>query len=241
MKKKPFLIALSILLILTLFCGLYVNDYYHADASALAALSSDASVSITISRKQATFAPSAPNGQGFLFYPGGKVEFTAYAPLLRRLAKNGVTCVVIKMPWNLAVLSPNAADAVFPQFPEISQWYIGGHSLGGSMAANYASSHPDLLKGLVLLASYSTKDLHQSGLRVLSLYGNQDGVLNLASYIKNEANLPEDCVFQILDGANHAGFGSYGPQKGDGECLLPEGIQIEKTAQIILEFLDPQI
>ena len=107
-----------------------------------------------------------------------KVENTAYAPLLHDLAEDGILCVLVKMPCNLAVLDRNAADSIPERFSEVTDWYIGGHSLGGAMAASYAAKHTDELDGLVLLAAYSTADLTDSGLRVYAAYGSEDGVLN---------------------------------------------------------------
>ena len=105
------------------------------------------------------------------------MEHTAYAPLMKELAEKDILCVLVKMPFHLAVFDINAADGIREQFPEIKSWYIGGHSLGGSMAASYVSKHTEDFEGLVLLAAYSTEDLSDSGLKVLSVYGSEDGVL----------------------------------------------------------------
>ncbi|MBQ3601265.1 MAG: alpha/beta hydrolase, partial [Lachnospiraceae bacterium] len=112
-----------------------------------------------------------------MFYPGGKVEYTAYLPLMNSLAEEGILCVLLKMPFNLAVLDMNAADGIQEQFPEIENWYIGGHSLGGAMAASYLETHANDYQGLILLGSYSTADLSTTELEVLSIYGSEDTVL----------------------------------------------------------------
>ncbi|MDD5898634.1 MAG: alpha/beta hydrolase [Clostridia bacterium] len=135
---------------------------------------------------------------GFIFYPGGKVEHTAYAPLMRGLADKGVLCVLVEMPLNLAVLDMNAADEILEMYPHIDNWYIGGHSLGGSMAASHAAKNASIYDGLVLLASYSTADLSSAGLKVISIYGSEDGVLNMKKYVENKANLPasfKECIY----------------------------------------------
>lgn len=182
------------------------------------------------------FRPEGPTA-GFLFYPGGKVAPEAYAPLLLALAEQHILCALIPMPCNLAVLNPDAAAGVAQQFPEVESWYIGGHSLGGSMAANYARNHPEELQGLILLAAYSTDDLNGSGLEVLSLYGENDGVLNLEKYESCRPNLPEGTVETVIPGGNHALFGSYGPQKGDGEATISSAEQIQFTAEAIRNFV----
>ena len=138
------------------------------------------------------------------------------------------------MPFNLAVFDVKAADGIQNEYPEIEQWYIGGHSLGGSMAASYLAGHPEL-SGLVLLGSYSTYDV--SGSRVLSIYGSHDGVMNSEKYEKYKSNLPSDLSEVIIEGGNHAYFGCYGEQKGDGRAEITNVRQITLTAEIISEFI----
>ena len=106
------------------------------------------------------------------------------------------------------------------RFSEVTDWYIGGHSLGGAMAASYAAKHTDELDGLVLLAAYSTADLTDSGLRVYAAYGSEDGVLNREKYEADRINLPQNTTETVIDGGCHAGFGSYGAQKGDGAPVI---------------------
>lgn len=230
--RKILLGVLAVLLVLCAAFGLYVSDYYHADVSAAAALVSDDSVTVNQMDGSWVFAPAEPTA-GLIFYPGGKVEYTAYAPLLHDLAEDGILCVLVKMPCNLAVLDMNAADGIPEAFPEITDWYLGGHSLGGAMAASYASKHSDTLDGLVLLAAYSTADLTDSGLRVFSAYGSEDGVLDREKYEADRSNLPADTTELLLDGGCHAGFGSYGPQKGDGSPALSAGEQQQQTADAL--------
>lgn len=236
--RRILCILAIIVLALAAAFGLYANDYYHADPAAEAALTSDSRITVTRQDDTWVFAPESP-AAGFIFYPGGKVEPTAYAPLLRELAGDGILCVLVQMPCNLAVLRPNAADGIAARFPQIAHWYIGGHSLGGAMAAAYAAGHTDTLDGLVLLAAYSTADLTQSGLRVYSVYGSEDGVLNREKYAANRSNLPQDTTEVILDGGCHAGFGSYGPQKGDGTPTLPAEAQQHKTAAALALWMQP--
>lgn len=131
---RVFLCLLVVLLAVCIAFGVYVNDYYHADPAAEDALVSDRFVSVTEQNGNRVFAPESPTA-GLIFYPGGKVENTAYAPLLHDLAEDGILCVLVKMPCNLAVLDRNAADGIPERFSEVTDWYIGGHSLGGAMAA----------------------------------------------------------------------------------------------------------
>lgn len=239
MQKRAVHIAaviLALVLLAVLGVRLYAADYYHADETAAAALISNENVSVELWENAAVFRPEAPVA-GFIFYPGGKVEFTAYAPLLLALAENGILCVLPEMPLNLAVLNLNAANGVQAQFPDVQSWYIGGHSLGGSMAASYASQNAESFSGLILLASYSTSDLTESGLEVLSVYGSKDGVLNMEKYRENYAMLPEATTETVIDGGNHALFGSYGTQKGDGDAAISAQEQLRLTSEAITEFI----
>ena len=181
------------------------------------------------------FLPSEARA-GLIFYPGALVPAEAYAPLLRALAENGVLCVAVHMPLRLAVLDMNAADGIAGKYPEITRWVIGGHSLGGAMAASYAAKNEDDYDALVLLAAYSTAELPES-LSVVSIYGDQDQVMNREKYAEYRGNLPENAVEVILAGGNHAQFGDYGHQKGDGAAVITAQEQLDATVQAILSVL----
>ena len=227
--------AVAILVALVIGSVFYIRDFYRADGSALEALESGNGVTVEQTDDLVVFIPEEPIG-GLVFYPGGKVEHTAYAPLLRKLAEQGILCVLPEMPFRLAVLDAHAADEIPERYPEIETWFIGGHSLGGSMAAACAEKHRERFEGLVLLAAYSTKDLTDSDLRVLSIYGTEDGVLNRENYSENQSNLPDSVVEVIVDGGNHACFGSYGPQEGDGAARISPQDQMKETVERMIAF-----
>ena len=239
--KKRTRIILSVCLAVLLVIGggsyAYVSDYYHADETALEAMAYlTGSVQAEQDGDVIWFVPEDPTA-GLIFYPGGKVEYTAYAPLLRACAENGILCALVRMPGNLAVLDANAADGLQQEHLEVTTWYIAGHSLGGAMASNYAAAHSEDFDGLILLAAYSTKDLTGTTLRVLSVYGSEDGVMNRESYEKNRANLPADTTEVVLDGGCHAQFGSYGPQDGDGVPTISGEEQVRQTTEAITAFI----
>ena len=240
MKKRTRIIlsvCLAVLLVIGIGSYAYLSDYYHADEVALEAMAYQTdSVQAEQDGDVIWFVPKDPTA-GLIFYPGGKVEYTAYAPLLRACAEQGILCALVQMPGNLAVLDANAADGLQQEHPEITTWYIAGHSLGGAMASNYAAAHSEDFDGLILLAAYSTKDLTGTTLRVLSVYGSEDGVMNRESYEKNRANLPADTTEVILDGGCHSQFGSYGPQDGDGSPTISGEEQVRQTVEAIAAFV----
>lgn len=233
--KRHGRVILTLLLALILSGAAYVSDFYRAADTAFAALESTETVAVSASADRVVFRPREPKA-GLIFYPGGKVEFTAYAPLMQELAREDVLCILLKMPMNLAVLDMNAAAGVREDYPEVTRWYLGGHSLGGSMAASHIAEEEGY-EGLLLLAAYSTADLTDSGLQVLSIYGSLDGVLNSEKYAEYRPNLPEDFRELVIPGGNHARFGDYGAQDGDGEAVLTGPEQWAITAEAFATLL----
>ena len=242
-KNKRIKILIIFVLCFALICGtgfgIYVSDYYRADDTALKAMFSDGEVTVIQKNDDCVvFTPKNPE-RGLVFYPGGKVEYTAYAPLMKDLAREGFFCVLIKMPFNLAVFDINAADDVITEYVNIDEWYIGGHSLGGSMAASYAAKNTDKLEGLILLAAYSTENLTDSGLEVLQITAREDEILwdNMEEVKKYQPNLPDDFSQLCIEGGCHAYFGSYGEQKGDGNPTITNEEQVRQTVNFITESL----
>ena len=234
---KRFVAVIVVFALLFGACAFYVNDYYRADLGAITAFSDNQKIqSELVDNETIVFKPE--NAKiGFIFYPGGKVEYTAYIPLMDALAGKGVMCVLLKMPLNLAVLDVDGAERIQEMYPEIDNWYIGGHSLGGSMAASYLSENINEYEGIVLLGSYSTADLSKENIRALSVLGSEDKVMNKEKYDEYKINMPEDFSEEVIDGGCHAYFGMYGEQKGDGTPTITNEEQIQKTAEIINVFI----
>ncbi len=230
MKKRTRITLLSAVLFLVLSAGAFfayaLTGQYKAEDIAVEVMTDSGVVQVD---GNMTILPSASGGDtALIFYPGAKVEAISYLPLLNKLRQNGITCVLVKMPFNLAVLNSNAADSVIAKLPEVKNWYIGGHSLGGAMASSYASNHQDKIAGLVLLGAYVYGDIPKD--KTLTIYGSNDSVLNTAKidYTEN---------VHIIDGGNHAQFGNYGAQKGDGAATITSGQQQEYTEDVILSFM----
>ncbi len=183
-----------------------------------------------------------PEGEptvGFVFYPGGLVEPAAYSPLMEQLSGGGVLAVIVPMPLDLAVFGIGRADKVLDAYPEIDRWVIGGHSLGGAMAAQFVSSNPETFDGMVLLASYpaDSTDLSEIPAQVLSIYGTEDGVTGDV-FEESLNRLPQGTVLQVIEGGNHAQFGNYGPQKGDGTPSVSREDQQQQTTSAILDLVE---
>ncbi len=234
-KRKIVIITASVVLTLAMLtgvCAIYLGDYYRADHEAIGAFLPQGTTWKEEAGGMVVFRPDDAD-MGLIFYPGGKVEYTAYIPLMQACAEEGILCVLVEMPFHLAVLDVNAADGIREEYPEIEDWYIGGHSLGGSMAASYAASHTDDFAGLVLLGAYSTADLSESNLAVLSVYGSEDTVMNREKYEAYKSHLPRDLVESVIDGGCHAYFGMYGAQDGDGTPGITNEEQIAYTADAI--------
>jgi len=234
MKKviKILCIVLSVLIVLTAAFLIYCADYSkNIDEDAT---KSNEYVNV-IEEDYGYFFDGYGTTNAFIFYPGGKVEDIAYSSLLKMIASKGVDCYLLTMPFNLAFLNVNGANKVINNSYE--HWYIGGHSLGGVAASMYAKNNISKLDGLILLASYSTKDLSNENIQVLSIYGSNDKVLNMKEYTKNIGNLPNDKIEYIIEGGNHGNFGTYGLQKGDGESSITGVKQIDITSSKIVEFI----
>ena len=256
-RSKTFKILVGLIIALGVFelvafgaLAVYISDYEHADATAEAAMQSTAGVRVTMKDDWVEFAPpgrsqvntcTRPGANadtadtGIIFYPGGKVEYTAYAPLMQDFAKQGYVCAVVKMPFNLAVLDSNAAKDVKEAHSKITHWIIGGHSLGGVMAAKYAAISD--FDGLFLLAAYANTDMSDKDIPVVSVYGDADGVMNMEEYEASKSNLPADMTEHVIKGANHSQFGSYGLQEGDGKASITPEEQRAQTVQFVLEDL----
>lgn len=211
----------------------YVNTYYSATEEVVNAVEKAEKIDSNI----LVFEPQYETECGLIFYPGGKVEYTSYAPLMEKCAREGILCVLVKMPCNLAVLNMKAAEGIQEQFQDIKEWYMAGHSLGGAMAASYIDDHADEFEGLILLAAYSTEDLSEKELEVLSVYGTEDLVLNREKYLEYKHNLPGDYLEEIIDGGCHAYFGNYGEQERDGNATISAEKQQEITVEAIKNFM----
>lgn len=229
-RKKVLLTILVIIVILLLAMLIYLERYYHADDSAEEALQSDAQVNVTQIPEGYLFDGPGED-TAIVFYPGGKVEEESYAPLMHQLAGGGRDVFLLKLPFRLAVFDIDAADDVISHY-DYDNWILAGHSLGGVAASAYTSEHGDEVDGLVLLASYPTEEIPEQ-IRMLSIYGSEDRVLNMKSYEESRNLWSAQTDEVVIEGGNHAQYGNYGVQKGDGKALITADEQQEEVTKII--------
>ena len=208
-------------------------------SEAASALESDAMARVNRDRWIVFEPTNVDVSSGFIFYPGGRVAPEAYAPLGRAVAEDGYLAVIVSMPLNLAILSPDAASDVISAFPSIERWVIGGHSLGGVMAARYAHRYRERVDGLALLAAYVEAhiDLSDAELAVASIYGSRDGLATADEVESSLERLPADTEVTKIIGGNHAQFGWYGPQSGDLSAQISREQQHALVVAAILRLM----
>ena len=227
--------------LLSLLCGLllaaavslaYLLPYAPAEDSALPYM--EDSDAVTVTEAEHGYYFDGPGEEAaILFVPGAKVDETAYIPLLYRFAEEGMDVCLVKMPFHLAVFGIDKADEVMAGY-EYESWYIGGHSLGGAMGAVYAAGHEDELRGVVLLAAYATKKLDDP-LKEIVVYGSEDRVIRSGRLTEGRKFAPKKYVEHVIEGGNHAMFGNYGEQKGDGAGLITNNEQQAETVRVVME------
>lgn len=210
-----------------------------ADQVAIDALRPGAGVAVTDSSSQIRLQPDVAKSTGLVFYPGAKVDPRAYAHILRPIAEAGYPVVIVKFPFNLAVFGIRSANDVVGRDDDVDQWVIGGHSLGGAMAATYATDPRDELAGLLLYAAFPAGSMaERTELDVTSIFGTEDGLATVAKIEASKADLPANARFVPIEGGIHAFFGDYGAQSGDGTPTIERADAQAQIVAATLEQLD---
>ena len=230
-KKLPLLIAVSLLIVIILIC-FFLFTYYPADKDALDAMRSDDRVTVT-KTGFGYFFDGPSEDTGFIFYPGARVDETAYAPLMHSLAAEGTDTFIVSMPFRIPFFNRNGADEVLKQYSR-SEWYIGGHSLGGVLASDYAAEHSDIFSGIILLASYPDRKIPDE-MTEIQITGSEDGVINRDMLADSMKYAPENYIGYIIEGGNHTQFGSYPIQSGDGIAEISAQEQVRETVDVITD------
>jgi len=234
-QSKTKWIILAVVAVIVILVGafyIYTLDYYRATDDVHQLINSEKQ-RIEVNNKITVVKPEEETDReiGLIFYPGGKVEAIAYLPLLYQLSQKGITCFLTEMPFNLAVFKVDAAERVFEQYPQINTWFIAGHSLGGAMASNYMKRNYNKVEGMILLGAYPIND---ANVPTLSIYGTEDIMLDLTKLEDTENKLE-------ISGGNHAYFGNYGEQKGDGQASISREEQQAITVEKMMAFINEEM
>jgi hypothetical protein len=241
--KRRFKIIIGVLLTVTIVLVGFVVWAETPPApmlEAYEALESDSDV-IVSTKDWIIFKPVISNKNvGFVIYPGGRVDFRSYAPIAHRIATEGYLVVIVRMPLNLAVFGVNIASDVIKSYSQISSWVVGGHSLGGTMAAQFAHENPSKVKGLVLWAAYpaSGTDLSKDNLLVTTIHGTNDGLVSSSQIEDSLKHLPVSTSRIEIAGGNHAQFGWYGDQGGDNVATIIREEQQNQIFNATLQLLE---
>ncbi|MDK2584784.1 alpha/beta hydrolase [Romboutsia sedimentorum] len=237
--KRKLLLGIGISsVIAVLGTFIWLTQTYSPKETAKAALVSNKNVDVKINDYISFTPKNVEATKGFILYPGAKVEPEVYAPFCEKIAEKGYEVVIIESPLNIPLLGKNEAEKVMNDYRDITHWVVGGHSLGGVAASDFASKN-NMVDGVVLLASYPMNDdLKKMGKEVLSIWGSKDGVVNFKDLIKSREKLPESTTYVEVEGANHSQFGDYGLQRGDNEAIITSERQMNITYKNIVKFLE---
>jgi len=237
--RRVGLFSLVLLIAVSAFFGLrWATSARPPLPEALEAMESDDLVAVS-DRPWLTFSPIPVTSEtGFVFYPGGRIDPRGYAPLMRAIASSGVLVVVPEMPINMAPFRPNVADEIIAAYPDIHHWVIGGHSVGGTMAAQYTDSHRDAIAGLAIWASYpaDNADLADAGIPVVLIYGSHDPRVD-DGIARRRHLLPADTRYVRIDGGDHHQFGSYAIKPQEHHATIDRAAQQEQTIEETLSLI----
>jgi pimeloyl-ACP methyl ester carboxylesterase len=233
--------VVGVLILVVAGLAIWATNPLLAMPEAVAATQPDAQVDVSMVHGWMVFSPTVQVESayplalttGFIFYPGAHVDYRAYAPAAKGIAAKGYLVVIVPMPLTMAVFGVDQALDVFPVFPKITHWAIGGHSLGGAMAAQFAAAHLDSVQGLIFWASYpaADNDLSKTNLTVVSISGSADGLATPDKVNASRPILPASTTWVVIQGGDHAQFGWYGAQPGDNPASTPREVQTSAIIQ----------
>lgn len=201
--KKTLLISTSIILAFIFIFLIWSINPLKPLSEVENYLKSSENVKIEYVGKDIFFKPKTNSNIGIIFYPGGHVDYRAYAPLGFYLAKNNINFVLLKMPLNLAFFRTNGAKNIIDKYGNI-EWYVAGHSLGGIAAIEFAKKNN--VEGVILLASYPAKDISNLDLKILALQQvtmgllqgkNSNQKLNFFQKIRYFTKLTEEIILNL--------------------------------------------
>jgi len=214
-----------------------------------AVLQSDPVIAVSESSQSIDFSPvDNRRSTGVVFYPGALIDPKAYAPMAHRLAEAGFPIHIVKLPLRSAIFAGQEATVlentrrIIEANPSVQRWVLGGHSRGAAIASRFAHDTGDLFTGLVLIGTTHPKeaafDLSDSDLLVMKICATKDGLASVPEVKETSKFLPADTLWVEIAGGNHAQFGYYGTQLGDGRADISREKQQEMTVSAFLSLLD---
>lgn len=233
MIRRIGLTALVLGLVAVIGFVIWAENPMPAESRPLSAVKADSQLTYSDTDSSVVLTPRDPNGAGLIFVAGARVDAPAYAATLRGVADAGVTVVIVRPILNFAIFEFRPLKSFESAAPDVTRWYVGGHSLGGVKACQWAAEPK--VAGLVLLGSYCANDLSRTDIPVLSIGGTRDGLSTPAKIAAARDLLPSDARLIEIRGASHAQFGAYGSQPGDGTPTVPDSTV---TAAIVRDMLD---
>jgi hypothetical protein len=243
-RTRPPIVALlsrglQIAAVLLLVSGLLWLRPMAAEPVAIAAMDDGRGVVVTVSRTRIELRPTGTvHRTGLVFYPGALVDPRAYVAMLRPMTEAGYPVVIVKAAYDIAFFDPNAPSSVIAADPATTRWVIGGHSLGGVVAAQYAGDGKAGVAGLLLWASFPASSIAAAPLTVTSISGGNDGLSTPAKIDAAKPLLPPTTRYVVIPGAVHADFGDYGEQPNDGQRAIPHAEAQAQIQQASLDLLD---
>ncbi|MDU6983487.1 MAG: alpha/beta hydrolase [Terrisporobacter othiniensis] len=235
--KRRIITLLTVLIIFVIGFFIWLSNGYSLQANDMKYLQSNSKVEVTVDGNYTYFTPKNVNAtKGFIFYPGERVDSSSYAKLCNNVASYGYKVVAVDMPFNYANFGKNKATKVIEDNLQITKWVIGGDSIGGTVACEYAVNNKNV-EGIVLISSYPRENISELGFKVLSLWGSKDNVVDYKELINSKEQLPKDTKYVEIEGANHSQFANYGMYSGDEEALISSDEQMDITVRNIVNFL----
>lgn len=239
LNKKNIIYGIFIFLFLVFLVSLMTIEYltYKPDEKAQVAMSRE---NVKSKGNAIVFIPEGEVLANLVFYQGGLVKTEAYAVIGQELADSGIRVFMPKMPLNLAILNNDAFDRIYAKNNgDGLDWYIGGHSLGGSSASIYLKSAKKDIAGIFFLGSYSVSNnnIESLEIKVLSIDATEDEIIDRDKYEEARSYLPKDTSYEVVLGGNHANYGNYGFQRGDGEAMISREQQQRQVVDMIVDWI----
>ncbi|AIO18505.1 Alpha/beta hydrolase family protein [Candidatus Izimaplasma bacterium HR1] len=230
--KRIGLMFIAVLLLLVIALTIYSSNSYTALEEMDDAINmiDDSSVTFHEDNNEIRYSVTDPL-LNIIFIPGGLVTPDSYKYLAINLALRGYDVVIAKAPFNLAILNPWIGKEFLSDSLEN---VVIGHSLGG-VTASMVFNGNDKVSAFVLLGSYPIKDISDKD--TLLITAEHDLGMDPEAFNDSLEYVNDENQIVNIVGGNHAQFGWYGPQKGDGDAELETIIQQDMVVEIITNFL----